>query len=179
MVLVMDGGFSGEWLSPRARDSERGLGNSRTRVVRLAELEIKSVRNVNLTTLDTVLYGTGGCVAEMTSVNVNVKSGCSSTAAPKIYQFGVPKADRRRRQTNSPSAFVGAPSAFVVRLRRLLGGHQGSSSSPAPVARPRRCSGFPSSAPCSPLHRLTFSSEMTSRRTATSWGRRQTWAARG
>ena len=74
MVLVMDGGFSGEWLSPRAqaraRDSERGLGNSRTRVVRLAELEIKSVRNVNLTTLDTVLYGTGGCVAEMTSENV-------------------------------------------------------------------------------------------------------------
>ena len=52
------------------RAGVRSLGNSRTRVVRLAELEIKSVRNVNLTTLDTVLYGTGGCVAEMTSVNV-------------------------------------------------------------------------------------------------------------
>jgi hypothetical protein len=96
--------------------------------------------------------------------------------------------DESTKQTNCGTAdgdrIISGPGRSypcVVRARRLKTkiGLQPRKASHFSHARPRRCSGSPSSTPCSPLHRLTSSSATTSGPTATSRGRRQTWEASG
>jgi hypothetical protein len=90
---------------------------------------------------------------------------------------------RNKPIAEQPTAISGPGRSYpcVVRARRLKTkiGLQPRKASHFSHARPRRCSGSPSSTPCSPLHRLTSSSATTSGPTATSRGRRQTWEASG